>query len=61
MQNRPSAKDLLRNEVFKEMETYEESEVELLDTIRCPKMLKLLHNKLPESKSVKRLVTLKHI
>ena len=32
-----------------------------MDTIRCPKMLKNLHKQLPESKSTKRLVTLKEI
>lgn len=38
---------------------YEEGDIELLDTIRCPKVLKNLHDKLPECKSFKKIVTLK--
>lgn len=59
MHERPTAKDLLRDQIFEEMENPGEGEIELLDTIRCPKMLKNLH--FPESKSSKRLVTLKEI
>lgn len=59
MNERPTAKELLRDQIFEEMENPGEGEIELLDTIRCPKMLKNLH--FPESKSVKRLVTLKEI
>lgn len=43
------------------MQKQEEGEIELLDTIRCPKLLRNLHKQLPECKSVKRLVTVKDI
>jgi NIMA (never in mitosis gene a)-related kinase len=48
-QRRPSAAELLQTDVFLMMESTEEGAIELLDTIRCPRVLKLLNNRLPES------------
>lgn len=61
MNQRPTPRELLKNPVFREMTSKEEGEIELLDTIRCPKMLKNLGKQLPETKSVKRIVTMKDI
>ena len=48
MSERPNAKTLLKDEIFEELKSKEEEgDVELLDTIKCPKILKNLHNKLP--------------
>jgi len=49
---RPFAADLLQDSVFQFMQTTEEGSVNLLDTIRCPKVLKLIQHKLPVVKSL---------
>lgn len=63
MTNRPTAKELLKEEVFEMLDTNEEGDVELLDTIRCPRILKFLNKKLPDDqyKGTKKVKTLKFI
>jgi serine/threonine protein kinase len=61
MADRPTARDLLKESVFEEMGNVEEGEVELLDTIRCPKVLRMLQQKLPECRSFKRVATQKDL
>jgi serine/threonine protein kinase len=46
---RPSAAELLQTDIFEMMESPNEGEIELLDTIRCPRVLKLLNKQLPEN------------
>ena len=48
---RPSAADIMRDNVFKYMHDTEEGSVNLLSTIRCPRVLKMLQQKLPEVKT----------
>ena len=45
---RPSANELLNSDVFMMMDGADEGEIELLDTIRCPRVLKMLNRQLPE-------------
>lgn len=40
--------------VFQYMQGSEEGSVSLLNTIRCPRVLKLIQQKLPEGKSLKK-------
>ena len=44
---RPSATDLLSDSVFQYMQGSEEGSVSLLNTIRCPRVLKMIQQKLP--------------
>lgn len=51
---RPSPADLMMDSVFQYMQGSEEGSVSLLNTIRCPRVLKLIQQKLPEGKSLKK-------
>ena len=51
MYERPSAAELLKDKVFQFMTTNEEGSVNLLNTIRCPKILSLIQQKWPGFKS----------
>ena len=63
MVKRPTADELLKEDVFEMLEKNEEGDVELLDTIRCPRVLKFLNQKLPEDQyeGAKKVKTLKFI
>lgn len=52
MKDRPSAAELLNDTVFQFMQSTEEGSVNLLNTIRCPRVLKLIQQKLPDVKSL---------
>ncbi len=60
---RPTAEELLKEEVFEMLDKNEEGDVELLDTIRCPRVLKFLNEKLPDDQyeGTKKVKTLKFI
>ncbi len=63
MSKRPTADELLKEDVFELLEKNEEGDVELLDTIRCPRVLKFLNEKLPDDQyeAPKKVKTLKFI
>ena len=63
MIKRPTAEELLKEDVFQMLEKDKEGDVELLDTIRCPGVLKFLNEKLPEDQyeRTKKVKTLKFI
>ena len=58
---RPTAVELLMDEVFTDMESGKVGEIALLDTIRCPRILTQLNKQLPEKRFSKRVVTMKNI
>ena len=44
----------MADSVFQYMHSNEEGTVNLLNTIRCPRILKMIQQKLPEAKSLKK-------
>lgn len=52
---RPSASELLNSSMFhnmqKEYESVKGGEINMMDTIKCPKVLKLLNSRLPKAKN----------
>ncbi len=51
--DRPSAVELIRDTVFQYMQGSEEGSISLLSTISCPRILKMIQQKLPQVKSSK--------
>lgn len=49
---RSTATDIMADSVFQYMHSSEEGSVNLLNTIRCPRILKMIQQKLPDPKSL---------
>ena len=49
---RPTASEIMADTIFQYMHSTEEGSVNLLNTIRCPRILKMIKQKLPETKAL---------